>query len=278
MLEVTGLKVTIGRRQILSNVTLQARPREVLSICGPNGAGKSTLLRAALGEIAATGRVTLNGHDLRHGAPHELARIRAVVPQDTAVAFPFTVAEIIEMGLESGSHATRPAIADRVLAAVGLSDHGSRDIQTLSGGERQRVQLARALAQVFHPVESDCARWLFLDEPVPSLDLGHQMMIMQLARSYADHGGGVVMVMHDLNLAARFSDRIAFMTDGQIAATGAPDAVMSDRLLSEAFGCTVAVNSVPQVGPWLLPQCCESRYGSMPLWKPTAVKGCLQVI
>ncbi len=257
MLEITDLHASLGGRKVLHGVSLTARPGEVLAICGPNGAGKSTLLRAALGEIPSQGRISLNGLPVGGTEAAQMARIRAVLPQDTQVAFAFTVAEIVAMGQEAGDFGAEPALIDRALTAVGLQHHAARSFQTLSGGERQRSHLARALAQVWGPKAADGPRWLFLDEPVASLDLGHQLQVMRLARGYADQGGGVVAVMHDLNLSSMFADRLAFLIDGKLVADGPPAQVLTSELLEQAYGCKVAMNTPPQHGPWFVPQACE---------------------
>ena len=257
MLSIDSLHVSLGGRPVLRGVSLTARPGEVLAICGPNGAGKSTLLRAALGDIRALGRITLNRLDVSRARPERLARLRAVLPQDTQVAFAFPVAEIVAMGQEAGDFAHVADLVQQALAAVDMAGHGARDVQTLSGGERQRVHLARALAQVWEPIGPDGPRWLFLDEPVASLDLGHQLQVMALARGFADRGGGVVAVMHDLNLSAMFADRMAFLLDGHLAAEGAPAQVLTGGLLRRAYGCEVAMNTPPPSGPWFVPQSCR---------------------
>lgn len=257
MLEIRDLHASLGGRPVLQGVSLSAGAGQVLAICGPNGAGKSTLLRAVLGEVPSAGQVSLNGLDCRRTPPHRLARLRAVLPQHSQVAFAYRVAEIVAMGQEAGDCADRPGLVDLALAAVGLPDHGGRDIQTLSGGEAQRVHLARALAQVWQPQGPQGPRWLFLDEPVASLDLGQQLQVMTLARRFAEAGGGVVMVMHDLNLTARYADVLAFLDQGRIAALGAPAAVITAARLERAYGCRVALNTAPAEGPWFLPQCCD---------------------
>jgi iron complex transport system ATP-binding protein len=259
MLLIEELSAGIGTRPVLHDVSLTVRPGEVVAICGPNGAGKSTLLRAALGEMPVTGSVTLNGLDTARTRPARMARMRAVLPQDTQVAFAFTVAEIVAMGQEAGDFAAEPGLVAQALQAVGLAAHAGRAFHTLSGGERQRTHLARALAQVWQPAGPTGARWLFLDEPVASLDLGHQLMVLRLARAFANAGGGVVAVMHDLNLSAMFADRMVFLIDGRKVADGSPQDVMTDSLLARAYGCRVLINDVPQDGPWLLPQSCEAN-------------------
>lgn len=261
MLQIANLYASLGGMTVLSDISLTVRPGEIAVICGPNGAGKSTLLRAVLGEIPTRGRVTLNGHDAARTDPARMARLRAVLPQETQVAFAFTVAEVVRMGQEAGDFAAEPGLVQRALAAVGLSGHGDRPFHTLSGGERQRAHLARALAQVWLPVGPGGARWLFLDEPVASLDLGHQLLVLHLARRYADAGGGVVAVMHDLNLSAMVADRMIFLIGGQLVADGPPSQVMQPRLLERAYVCRVAMNQVPTGGPWLLPQVCTPLEG-----------------
>lgn len=256
MLCVDNLQASLGGRRVLKGIALTARAGEVTAICGANGAGKSTLLRAILGEIPSTGQITLNGRDLRGQPARSLAQTRAVLAQDTQVAFGFTVDEVVTMGHEAGAAALEPGIPARALAAVGLTGHGPRPLQHLSGGERQRAHLARALAQVWHATGPDGPRWLFLDEPVASLDLGHQLQIMALARAFADAGGGVVMVMHDLNLTASVAQHIVFVRNGRIEACGPADQVMSADLLGQAFDCSVKMKTPPESGPWFLPQTC----------------------
>lgn len=250
------VSVQMGRRRVLHEVSLTVRAGELLAICGANGAGKSTLLKAVLGELPATGAVRLNTIDIARARPATLARLRAVLPQDSEVAFGFTLGEVVAMGREAGDCAARPETDALALVAVGLQGREADDIRSLSGGERQRGQLARTLAQVWEPVGPQGPRWLMLDEPVASLDLGHQLQVMRLARSYADAGGGVVAIMHDLNLSAMFADRMAFLVAGRLAATGSPAEVMQQGLLEAAYGCRIAVNRAPPDGPWLLPQVC----------------------
>lgn len=256
MLDLTEVSAQLGRRRVLHEVSFSVRAGELLAICGANGAGKSTLLKAVLGEVPMTGCVHLNGVDIAKARPAALARLRAVLPQDSEVAFGFTLGEVVGMGREAGDFAARFEVDALALAAVGLQGRQAEDIRSLSGGERQRGHLARALAQVWEPVGPQGPRWLMLDEPVASLDLGHQLQVMRLARSYADAGGGVVAIMHDLNLSAMFADRMAFLVAGRLAAMGSPAEAMRQDLLQTAYGCRVELNRAPAEGPWLLPQAC----------------------
>ncbi|WP_054008334.1 heme ABC transporter ATP-binding protein [Cypionkella psychrotolerans] len=258
MLQVENICVALNRRPVLCGVSLTARPGTLTAIVGPNGSGKTTLLRALIGEVAYQGKVTLNGLDVARAKAWQLAAIRAVMAQETQLAFPFTVLEVIRLGLSMGENADARDLPQRALAEVGLLHHAARNYQDLSGGERQRVQLARALVQVWNPVGAGGARWLFLDEPVASLDLGHQLQVMRLARRFADAGGGVVAVMHDLNLSAMFADKLALLAEGALVAAGRPDTVLTDALLSNAYGCPIRINALPSHGTWLLPQAVAS--------------------
>ncbi|MCJ1901716.1 MULTISPECIES: heme ABC transporter ATP-binding protein [Paracoccus] len=248
----SDIQVSLGRKQILHGVSVEARAGEITAIVGPNGSGKTTLMRSLTGELACRGAVTLNGHDIATLSPEELARRRAVLPQAAALSFPFTVAEVVRIGVEArGERAD--ALVPAALAAVDLPGFSGRLYQELSGGEQQRVQLARVLAQVWQPLDADGPRWLMLDEPVSSLDIAHQLTVMRLAADYARAGGGVVAVMHDLNLTALFAQKLVLMSGGRVLCQGRPDEVLTDEALSSAYGCRLRVNAVPDSGIWVLP-------------------------
>jgi iron complex transport system ATP-binding protein len=253
MLEATGITVRFGRRAILQGVDFRARPGELTAIVGPNGSGKTTLLRALTGDLSPGGRVRLNGQDIATLRPWVLAGLRGVLPQVTPLAFPFTAAEVVRLGLTGGIEAAEADLVPRALARVGLAGFEHRYYQELSGGEQQRVQLARVLAQVWHPTAHGQPRWLFLDEPVSSLDIGHQLQVMRVARDHAERGGGVVAVMHDLNLTAMFADRVALLAEGRVLGHGRPAGVFRDEALSRAYRCPIRVNTPPEGGTYLLP-------------------------
>ncbi|GAA6178623.1 heme ABC transporter ATP-binding protein [Shimia sp. NS0008-38b] len=258
MLTANNITVSYGRSEILHAVDFQATAGQVTAIVGPNGSGKTTLMRAITGENTYGGEVVLNGRDIVSAKPWELAAIRAVLPQSTPLAFPFTVVEVVRLGLTSGITAGREHLIPRALERVGLTGFGGRFYQELSGGEQQRVQLARVLAQVWTPLENGAPRWLFLDEPVSALDIGHQLQVMQIARDYADAGGGVVAVMHDLNLTAMFADSVALIAEGRILKQDTAENVFTDGLLSRAYQCNVRVNTAPSAGTYLLPHMANS--------------------
>ena len=249
-----NIRVSYGKREALRGVNLTAQPGEVTAIVGPNGSGKSTLLGAITASLPFRGNVRLNGRDIGTLKPWELAAERAVLPQASRLAFPFTVIEVVRLGLQSGTAGDRPEVPVQALARVGLAHYANRTFQELSGGEAQRVMLARVLAQVWAPVDGGQPRWLLLDEPVSSLDIAHQLQVMEIARDFAREGGGVIAVMHDLNLTALYADRVAVLAEGQRLAFGPPGEVLTDDILSRAYGCALRVSSPPPVGvPYILP-------------------------
>ncbi|MCV6592276.1 MAG: heme ABC transporter ATP-binding protein [Silicimonas sp.] len=245
MLTATDIRVMIGAREVLHGISFTAQPGSVTAIVGPNGSGKSTLLKAMTGDIPFDGTVTLNGENTATMKPWELAAIRAVLPQASRLAFPFSVGEVVGMGLRQGLSGGQTDLVETALARVGLGGFAPRFYQELSGGEQQRAQLARVLVQVWTPCVDGTPRWLFLDEPVASLDIAHQLTVMDIARSYARQGGGVIAVMHDLNLTALYADSVAVIESGHLLAQGAPDAVLTNAVLSRAYGCQLQVNHAP---------------------------------
>jgi iron complex transport system ATP-binding protein len=218
-----------GRAVLLDDVTLDIAAGEVLAIVGPNGAGKSTLLAALSGDRSlAHGRVLLHGRDLRAMSVTELARRRAVLPQRSQLSLAFTCAEVVQL---AGAAVDRD-LALRCLADVELADFADRTYPSLSGGEQQRVQLARVLAQV---ATSHRAAALLLDEPTSALDPRHQQLVLQLARRAATAGHPVVIVIHDLTLAARWTDRVVLLASGRVVAEGAPAHVLAPHNLELAY-------------------------------------------
>ena len=259
MINVSNLSVRLGGRPVIHGVSLEALPGALTAIVGPNGSGKTTTLKAISGELSpSSGTIRINGRDLRGLKPWELALMRGVLPQSTVISFPFTVREVVRLGLAAGANVD-PAVHDRVTAealeAVDLAGFAGRFYQELSGGEQQRVQLARVLCQITDPVIDGEPRYLLLDEPVSSLDIRHQLGIMQLARKFCERGGGVVTVMHDLNLTAMFADRMVMMKAGKVRACGTPREVLTDETMEAVFGCRMQVGVAPAPHvPFVLPQ------------------------
>jgi iron complex transport system ATP-binding protein len=266
MLEARGVTVERSGRKLLDDVSIAIQPERVIAIVGPNGAGKSTLIKALAGEITPTyGDVLLDGRNLKSFRAAELAARRAIVPQSTVLSFPFSVIEVVKLGAsvpgfdQNPEHSTR--VAADALADVGLTDFRDRLYAQLSGGERQRVHVARALCQLNSGIRRHAqTAVLLLDEPTSSLDLSHQSLVLGEARSQADEGRAVAVVLHDLNLAAAWADEIVLMCSGRIADRGPPSEIFRDDLLSAVFGCPIQANVTPPAGtPYMLPHFLGSK-------------------
>ncbi|MET0192597.1 MAG: heme ABC transporter ATP-binding protein [Hyphomicrobiaceae bacterium] len=260
MLEARDLTYTTGGSTLLRGVDVGVQPGRVLVLIGPNGAGKSTLLRLLSGDLKPTqGQVLLDGRPLGAFPPSELARRRAVVPQSSALSFPFTVLEVTMLGVTvpgfglSDAEARKAAVD--ALASLDMADLQGRSYVHLSGGERQRVHIARALCQLAMPAwRSGQTRCFLLDEPTASLDLAHQTQVLASLRRQAEAGHAVLAVLHDLNLAAALADDIVLLARTQVVAAGSARQVLRDDLLSDAYGCPVRTNQTPQGDrPFVLP-------------------------
>ncbi len=254
MLEIQNLSVAYGNFLALRQVSLTAREGEVVAVIGPNGAGKSTLIRAVSGVVAPKeGLIRVGGRDAARLSPIERARYMAVVPQARALPPDFSVYQTVLLGRTPhlnwlGSAGESDHARVRRALALTETDHlARRPVGTLSGGEQQRVLLARALAQD--------TPLLLLDEPTTHLDLRHQSTLLKLVRRLAtDQGLAVLMVLHDLNAAALFADRIALLAAGRVFAQGRPAAVLTRQNLSEVFQIPVTILPHPDNGaPLILP-------------------------
>ncbi|GAA2087136.1 heme ABC transporter ATP-binding protein [Streptomyces albiaxialis] len=249
--EAEGVSLSLGGRNVVRDVSLGVRTSEVLALVGPNGAGKSTLLAALAADLPLTsGEVRINGRPARDWSARQLATLRAVLPQAATLAFPFTVAEVVEMGRApwAGTEAEdedERAVAEAMEAAE-VSAFAARPFSALSGGERARVAFARVLAQR--------APLLLLDEPTAALDLRHQELVLRVCRERAAAGDAVAVVLHDLGLAAAYADRIAVLHDGGLAAYGTPGEVLDPELLGRVYRQPVEVLPHPRTGePLVLP-------------------------
>lgn len=251
MIAARNLRVEVGGACLLDGVSFELRAGEVAAIVGANGAGKSTLLKTLCQEVTPSrGEVKINNRALNDWSHGELARVRAVLPQDSILNFPFTVLEVALLGrtphARGGESALDYEIARRALEATDALHLAARLYPSLSGGERQRVQLARVLAQIWDaPKTGD--RFLLLDEPTSSLDLAHGHSTLAVARRFAREGVGALVVLHDLNLAAQYADRIIVLKGGRVLATGAPAEVLTPEIIAEAYGVRVLVLSHPQI-------------------------------
>jgi iron complex transport system ATP-binding protein len=240
-------------RPALDGVSLEVPSGSLTAVIGPNGSGKSTLMRALLGASPLTGgRVTLDDRPIESWDRRALARTVGAVPQSEFITFPLTARELVAMGryphlgpLAPESDTDRDAVAD-ALEACHVTDLADRDVATLSGGEMQRVRIARALASQ--------PKVLVLDEPTASLDIRHEMEILELVRSAADGGLTVLLITHGLDTVAQFADRMLLLAQGRIAAQGLPSQVMREDTLREVYDWPISVltdaaSGTPRVTP-----------------------------
>lgn len=239
-LTAQGVLVTAGPALLVHDVDLHLSAGEVGVLLGPNGAGKSTLLSVLAGlRQPQAGEVRVDGRPLAWIPAQDLACRRAMLSQDTMVAFDFQVRELVELGRHP--HRLHPAadeesIVNQAMACADVTHLAGRTVQGLSGGERARVQLARALAQVWEPPADGASRWLLLDEPTAALDLRHQHETLSVVRRWAkEQGVGVLAVLHDLNLALRYADRVWVLDHGRLQATGRPARVLTAALLRQVW-------------------------------------------
>jgi iron complex transport system ATP-binding protein len=256
LLEAKGVSYRSGGRRLVDGIDLSIASGSFTIVIGPNGAGKSTLLRILCGELAPTqGEVRLDGHLLRSLPPWRLAHSRAVMPQASDLSFPFTVFEVACLGVEGVgkglSRSDRQRIALDALAQADVAHLARRNYQTLSGGERQRVHFARVLAQLQAGRTVETRQMLFLDEPIASLDLKHQLALLQTAKSLAQDGLAVVAVLHDLQLAAGMGDDLVLVHEGRLVTRGRSEAVLTPTMLAEVFGVNLISPGLPP-SPWML--------------------------
>ncbi len=248
MLRTENLQVRRGQKIVLADVTLDLRAGEVLGVLGPNGAGKSTLLAALCGELLPTqGQIWLDQNPLSEWSGALRAQRLAVLPQTSTLDFAFRVEEVVGMGrLPHQTGRVRDAeIVQASLQAADVEHLAGRSYLALSGGERQRVHLARVLAQLW-PGQS--GQTLLLDEPTSMLDPLHQHTTLRAIRAFADHGAAVLIILHDLNLAARYCDRLLLLEEGRPRALGCPQDVLQPESLKAVFGLDVLVQPHPELG------------------------------
>ncbi len=244
-----GVGFRVGDRWLVRDIDLELRAGELLAVVGPNGAGKSTLLALLAGdETPSAGEVTVSGESVHRMHPAALARRRAVLTQRIVLAFPFTVADVVAMGRAPWTGTEAEAQDETVIAeALHITDmtgFAERRFPTLSGGEQGRASFARVLAQQ--------TGILLLDEPTAALDLRHQEQLMLRAQECARAGHAVLIVLHDLQLAAAYADEVAVLKAGHLVARGAPRAVFTEALLSSVYDLPIEVLDHPAGGALLI--------------------------
>lgn len=245
MLRANQLACARGGCRILQGVDFTLPGGEVLAILGTNGAGKSTLMSTLTGELPMDdGNIELDGRALGDWPANERARRLAVLPQSSTLAFPFACEEVVAMGRlpHDSGRARDQQIIEHAMHATDVLHLRERNYLTLSGGERQRVHLARVLSQIWE-AEGAC---LLLDEPTASLDLAHQQLTLTQARAVARRGGAVLVILHDLNLAARYADRILLLDRGRMVALGSPWEVLEAERIQAVFDVRVRVERHPE--------------------------------
>lgn len=251
LLDAEHISVTLAGRTVVSGINVQAAAGQLIALLGPNGAGKTTLLAALAGLRSFQGQVRVQGRSLANLSRREKAQTLAYLPQGQTAHWPLTVRRLVELGrLPHLAAWQAPAAVDRLaveaaLQRTGVAELAERPLDTLSGGERARVLLARVLA-----VE---APLVLADEPVASLDPYHQLQVMALLRDYADSGAAVLIVLHDLTLAARFCDSLILLRDGLLVAQGSAATVLSAEHLAATYRVTALCgehDSQPYVLPW----------------------------
>lgn len=247
--------MSIGGATLVDAIDLQIAGGETVAIIGPNGAGKSTLLRLLSGDLRATsGEVRLKQRDLRSYPPRQLAWHRAMLSQHVNVAFPYTVEEIVRMGADDSSHASTSSAVEAALDEVGLHDFWHRKLPTLSGGEQQRAHFARVLVQLACGEAAHGPGLLLLDEPTSSLDLRYQIDLVETARRRAGNGTAVVAILHDINLAVRFADRIVLLDRGGLAVDGNPHDAVTAEHIGRIFEVNADIRFTESGAPFVLPQ------------------------
>ncbi|MCE2460971.1 MAG: heme ABC transporter ATP-binding protein [Pseudomonadales bacterium] len=245
-LSAENVTLELGAKRVLSDASLEVVPGQVTALVGPNGAGKSSLVRLLCGEIAPDrGLVCAGGLPLEHLGVRDQARLRSVVSQSAAMAFDFYVDEVLAMGWipDPAEPADYDVACVEVVEQCQIGHLLGRKFKTLSGGERQCVQFARALLQIWRDVSDGHVdvRYMLLDEPTANLDLGHEALVLGLARSTASQNVGVLVVLHDIDMAAAFADRVVLLDEGAVAAGGSPGDVLTSELLSRVYQTPVRV-------------------------------------
>jgi iron complex transport system ATP-binding protein len=249
MLRTENIHYSIGKKIILNGISAQFKPGDFNMILGPNGSGKSTFLKIFSGEISKyNGSVYYGDEKIAGIKKEELAKQRAVMSQQPELSFPLTVEEVVMMGryphFTFNPNKKDIDICRQVMERMNLSSFSERNYLTLSGGEKQRVQYTRVLAQIWEKPTAGY-RYLFLDEPLTSLDINYQQEFLQIAREFANEHTILIAVMHDINLAIQYADQLYFLKQGNLVVNGSPDKVISPELLKHVFDVDISIIDNP---------------------------------
>ena len=249
-LNLESISLKLDNRQILKDVSLEINEGEIVSVIGPNGAGKSTLLNVLTGDINPdSGEIFYDNKQLKQISIQERAFTRSVMSQMQTLVFNFSVKDVIEMGwLQRGNSdfSNNFSMAfENVTKECNVHNLIHRKFNSLSGGEQRRVHFARTLLQLWRPSESNDPRYLLLDEPTANLDLSSEMLLMNILKKRASLNVGILVILHDLNLASHFADKIAIIKDGEIMAFGEPEKIMEDAFLTSVYEVPIKVKHDP---------------------------------
>jgi len=251
-IEAIDLDYSIGTKVILSKIELEIHPGKLHVLIGRNGAGKSSLFHMLCGDLTPQqGSVYLDGIEIKNYSKSQLAKIRAVLTQETTITFPISSEEVI--GLGRHPHVT-DAVRDKDIVQTCLKitdsiEQKEQNYSTLSGGERQKINFGRILAQAWETPP----RYIFLDEPVSALDIPNQYKTLNICKHMADQGYAVFMILHDLNLAALYADTITLLHKGKIIKSGRPNEVLTLENLETAFGIKARILNAPE-GNFIIPE------------------------
>jgi len=239
-LQLREVSFRIDSKLLLSNINISIQPAKIVSFIGPNGAGKTTLLRVASGALSAPG-VTLESKPLKALTPEGRARKFAFLNQTSELNFPFKCLEVLHLGRipHRTSRRCNERIVEEVINSLSLDKLVDRIYTTMSGGEKQRVQIGRILCQVWDNIDS---AFVFFDEPTAELDLAHQLRFFDTVKMLAARGASISLVLHDINLASRFSDELILLKSGKILAMGSPREVVTRANIRDAFSVQAEVH------------------------------------
>ena len=236
-------------KSILEDINIEIKKGMILSILGPNGAGKSSLLNILSGDIESNiGNVFYDNTDIKNISIQERAFIRSVMSQNQPIVFDFSVRDIVEMGwLDKGNIKYSNNINNAIIGVLHdceIAHLEKRKFNTLSGGEQRRVHFARSLIQLWRESDNKDSRYLMLDEPTSNLDLSHQIKLMNMLKKLANDGVGILLILHDLNLAFNFSDYIAIIKNGKLFAYDKPLNIINKNILEDVFELTFNVDII----------------------------------
>ena len=252
MLSIKNISYNVGKKEIVKNISVDLLPGEFTMILGPNGSGKSTFLKLFSGEIKAKeGTIFYLDTKISEFKKEDLAKVRAVMSQQPELGFPLSVEEVVMMGryphFTFNPGKKDEAICNEVIEQMNIAELKDRNYLTLSGGEKQRVQFARVLAQIWEmPLHGH--RYLFLDEPLTNLDINYQQEFLTIARSLTKTDTVLVAVMHDVNLAVQYADKLIFLKEGEMVSYGNPLDILSEELIKNVFNVDTKIITNPVSG------------------------------